>query len=60
MCLLESYQKTNMERKKLICFSSLKSLKKESDPEFDPVLLVRGTDIRIPIRTKMSQIPNTD
>jgi hypothetical protein len=30
----------------------------ESDPELDPDPLVRGTDPRIRIRTKMSQIPN--
>jgi hypothetical protein len=31
----------------------------ESDLELDPDPLVRGTDPRIRIRTKMSQIPNT-
>jgi hypothetical protein len=42
-----------------IFFSSLKSLKKESDPELDPDQLVRGTDPRIRIHTKTSRIPDT-
>ncbi len=51
MCLRVSY-------KRKIFFWSLKSLE-ESDPEFDPDPLVRGTDPQIRIRTKMSRIPNT-
>jgi hypothetical protein len=31
----------------------------ELDPDPDPDPLVRGTDPRIQIRTKMSRIPNT-
>jgi hypothetical protein len=33
--------------------------RKESDSELDPDPLVRGTDPRTRIRTKMSRIPNT-
>jgi hypothetical protein len=42
-------------------FASLKSMRKESDPEFDPDPdpLVKGTDSGIRIRTKMTRIPNT-
>ncbi len=52
-----SYEKKY--KKKNYFFASLKSLRKESDP--DPDTSVRGTDpgIRIRIRTKMSWIPNT-
>jgi hypothetical protein len=49
MCLRESYTKKIWKN---IFFASLKLL---SDP--DPV--IRGTDPRIRIRTKMSRIPNT-
>ncbi len=42
------------EEKKTISFASLKSLKKESDP--DP-LLVRGTNPRIRVRITMSRSP---
>jgi hypothetical protein len=48
--------------KKIFFFASLKS-RKEKDPALDPESdtdpLVRGTDLRIRIRTKMSQVPNT-
>jgi hypothetical protein len=57
MCLQVIYKKKDMIE---IFLASLKSMKK-SDPEFDPDQdpLVRGTDLRIRIRTKMSLIPNT-
>ncbi len=52
MCLWVSYKKKNGI--KIFVFCILKNhLRKESDP------LVRGTDPRIRIRTKMSRIPNT-
>ncbi len=44
----------------------MKKIRKESDPELDPDPdsnpdpLVRGTDPRIRISTKISRIPNTD
>ncbi len=37
-----------------------KKIGKESDPELDPDLFVRGMDPLIRIRTKMSRISNTD
>ncbi len=48
-------QEKNIE-KNINLFASFKSLKK-SDPELDPDPLVKGADLRIQIRTKMSQIP---
>jgi hypothetical protein len=61
MCLWVSYRK---KYEKNIFFASLKSLKKgvrSGVGSPDPDRLVRGSDpgIRIRIRTKMSQIPNT-
>jgi hypothetical protein len=57
MCLQVSYKK-NMKK---FFFASLKSLKKEvgSKVDMDPDPLVRCTDPRIRICTKMSRIPNT-
>jgi hypothetical protein len=54
MCLWDwaSYKKKKYE-KEYIFFASLKSMKKELDP------FIRGTDLGIRIRTKMSRIPNT-
>jgi hypothetical protein len=52
MCLWASYKK----EKKIFFVASLKSMKKESDPD----RLVRGADPGIRIRTKMSRIPNTE
>jgi hypothetical protein len=56
MFLRVSYRK----KYEIFFLASLKSLKKDWDSELDPNLLVRGTDPRIRIRTKMSQIPNTE
>jgi|LakMenE18May11ns_1017448.scaffolds.fasta_scaffold7959057_1 hypothetical protein len=56
MCLRVSYEK---KCEKIIFLHPYG--RKDSDPELDlgPDLLVRGTDPRIQIRTKMSRIPNT-
>jgi hypothetical protein len=58
MCLLGTINYKKKYLKKFF-FASFKSLKKGvGDP--DPGLSVRGTDPGIQIRTKMSQIPNSD
>ncbi len=54
MCLWVTYKK---KYEKKYFFASLKSLKKGVFPELDPDPLVRGTDLQIWIRTKMSRIP---
>jgi hypothetical protein len=58
MCLWASNQK---KYEKIYFFVSLKSVRKESDPELDPDTdpIVIGTDPGIRIRTKMTWISNT-
>jgi hypothetical protein len=47
-------------RKNIVFFGILRvTEERESDPELDPDPLIRGTNLRIRIRTKMSKIPNT-
>jgi hypothetical protein len=47
-------------QKKLFFILKVTKVLKESDSELDPDPLVRRTDLRIRIRTKISRIPNTD
>jgi hypothetical protein len=56
--------KSNKQKKLFFCWRLEGQRQKQQDPEPDPKQdpdpLVRGTDLRIRIRTKMTRIHNTD
>jgi hypothetical protein len=61
LCLRVSYKKKYEKNNFIFILKVTEERTKEWDSELDPDPdpLVRGTDLRIRIRTKMSRIPNT-